>query len=66
MKNIGFRYNLFPSYPLVLKIIAPITPGIHPQQVKRKTITTAPQPLSKTANGGKIIHNKARPHPITK
>lgn len=36
-------------------ISAAITPGIHPHKVKIKTITTDPQPLSKTANGGNMI-----------
>jgi hypothetical protein len=36
---------------------AAITPGIQPTQVKIKTISIDPQPLSNTANGGKIIHN---------
>jgi hypothetical protein len=34
---------------------AAITPGTHPNKVKRKTITMEPQPLSITDNGGKII-----------
>jgi hypothetical protein len=37
--------------------MAAITPGIQPTQVKIKTISIDPQPLSNTANGGKIIHN---------
>ena len=37
---------------------APITPGIQPQSVNKKIIITEPQPLSITANGGKIIANK--------
>ena len=36
-------------------IKAPITPGIHAQRVKIKTITTLPQPLSMTAKGGNKI-----------
>ncbi len=36
-------------------IRAAITPGIHPNKVKIKTIITDPQPLSKTAKGGKTI-----------
>ena len=36
---------------------AAITPGIQPIQVNIKTISIEPQPLSNTANGGKIIHN---------
>jgi len=34
---------------------APITPGIQPARVKRKTISMDPHPLSNTAIGGKII-----------
>jgi hypothetical protein len=45
-------------YFLLLIIIkAAITPGIHPAQVNRKTISIDPQPLSITANGGKMMHN---------
>lgn len=36
---------------------AAIVPGTHPQIHKIKTITTDPQPLSNTDNGGKIIAN---------
>ena len=36
-------------------INAPITPGTHPRQVRRKTISTDPHPRSITASGGKII-----------
>jgi hypothetical protein len=36
---------------------AAITPGIHPANVSKTTISTEPHPLSKTANGGKIIDN---------
>ena len=39
-------------------IKAPITPGIQPKQVKINTIRTEPQPLSITANGGKIIESR--------
>jgi hypothetical protein len=35
---------------------AAITPGTHPQQVNKSTIKIEPQPLSRTAKGGKIIH----------
>ena len=35
---------------------AAITPGTHPQQVNKNTIKIEPQPLSRTAKGGKIIH----------
>lgn len=38
-------------------IKAAITPGTHPQSVRRNTITTDPHPRSTTANGGKIIAN---------
>ena len=41
-------------------IKAPITPGIHAQSVSRKTIKIEPQPLSITANGGKMIHKMTR------
>lgn len=45
-------------YFLLLIIIkAAITPGIQPAHVNSKTISIDPQPLSITANGGKIIHN---------
>ena len=37
---------------------APIIPGIQPQSVNKKIISTEPQPLSITASGGKIIANK--------
>ena len=36
---------------------AAIDPGTHPQQVNKNTIKIEPQPLSRTAKGGKIIHN---------
>ena len=40
----------------LFKIInAAITPGIHPQSHKIKTIKIDPQPLSKTAKGGHKI-----------
>ncbi len=32
-----------------------MTPGTHAHNVKINTINIEPQPLSKTANGGKII-----------
>ncbi len=41
-----------------------MTPGIHPKHVKMKTITIDPHPLSMTARGGKIIHNKTLKQPI--
>ncbi|EIJ38949.1 hypothetical protein JoomaDRAFT_1951 [Galbibacter orientalis DSM 19592] len=37
---------------------AAITPGIQPQRVNKKTITIEPQPLSRTAKGGKKIESK--------
>jgi len=52
-------------YFLLLKTIAAITPGIQPAQVKINVSNIAPHPLSSTANGGKIIHKIARPHPIS-
>ena len=51
---------------LLLNVIAARTPGNHPAQVKSVVITIAPQPQSKTASGGKIMHNSALPHPILK
>jgi hypothetical protein len=45
-------------------INAAITPGIQPKQVKMKTITIDPQPLSITAKGGKITHNRTLKQPI--
>jgi hypothetical protein len=39
---------------------AAITPGTQPQIHKIKTINIEPQPLSKTAKGGKNIDNKTR------
>ena len=38
-------------------ISAAITPGIHPQTVKIKTINTEPHPLSMTARGGNRIES---------
>jgi len=37
---------------------APITPGTHPAKVSRNTIMIDPQPLSKTAKGGRKMANK--------
>jgi hypothetical protein len=37
---------------------AAITPGTHPQKVKRSTIRKDPQPLPITDKGGKIIASK--------
>jgi len=42
------------------------TPGIHPKTVNNNTITIEPQPLSTTANGGHIIANNTRKHPMIK
>ena len=39
--------------PIINITKAPKTPGTHPQSVKNVTNKIAPQPLSKTANGGK-------------
>jgi hypothetical protein len=39
-------------------IKAAITPGIHPQRVKMKVITTLPHPLSMTARGGNKMASK--------
>jgi len=39
---------------------APITPGIQPQSARIKMISIEPQPLSSTANGGKIIQRITR------
>ena len=43
---------------------AAITPGTQPINVRINTINTDPQPLSRTANGGKIIHKITRPSDI--
>jgi hypothetical protein len=49
----------------LLRIIkAAITPGTHPQSVRRKTIIMEPQPLPITASGGKIIANKTLKQPM--
>jgi hypothetical protein len=45
---------------------AAIVPGTHPQSVKIKTIRIDPQPLSKTAKGGKRIDNTTRKILMTK
>ncbi len=39
---------------------AAITPGTQPQKVKSKTIRKEPQPLPKTAKGGKKMASNAR------
>src|SRR5690606_41630672 len=44
-------------------IRAPITPGTQPQRVRRKMISTEPQPLSTTARGGKRMHSRTRRRP---
>lgn len=36
-------------------ISAAITPGIHPTKVRMNTMSTEPQPLSRTASGGKMM-----------
>jgi hypothetical protein len=41
-------------------IKAPIIPGTHAQSVSKKTIIKDPQPLSKTASGGKKIAKISR------
>lgn len=41
-------------------INAAITPGTHPINVNMVVIMIDPQPLSITASGGKMIHNKTR------
>src|SRR5690554_5514159 len=55
--NFNFIIYLF---GLVRMMSAAITPGIHPTIVRRVTINKEPQPLSTTANGGKIIESNAR------
>ncbi|VXB20876.1 conserved hypothetical protein [Maribacter litoralis] len=39
---------------------AAITPGTQPQKVKSKTIRNDPQPLPKTAKGGKNMASNTR------
>jgi hypothetical protein len=51
---------------LLFIIKAAITPGIHPKQVKIKTITIDPHPLSITAKGGKIMQSITLKQPIIK
>lgn len=41
-------------------IKAAITPGTHPKKVRIRTISTDPQPLSRTAKGGKRIDKSTR------
>lgn len=45
-------------------MIAAIAPGIQPAHVKMQVNKIAPQPLSRTASGGKIMQNKALKNPI--
>jgi hypothetical protein len=45
---------------LLQMIKAPITPGTHAHSVRRNTIMIEPQPLSRTANGGKIMQRITR------
>ena len=44
---------------------AAITPGTHPAPVSRNTMRTEPQPLSMTANGGKMMASRTLPNDIT-
>lgn len=45
----------------MFKIIrAAITPGTHPKKVRIRTIKIDPQPLSRTAKGGRIMDNSTR------
>lgn len=43
-----------------------MTPGTHPANVSRSTISMEPHPLSKTDNGGKRIANITRNMDIDK
>jgi|SRR5665647_1752328 hypothetical protein len=45
-------------------INAPMTPGTHPQRVRRNTIRIDPQPLSMTARGGQIMQIITRKQPM--
>nr|CCG00532.1 conserved hypothetical protein [uncultured Flavobacteriia bacterium] len=54
-----YNYKQGVNYFLFTIIKAAIIPGIHPQIVSNPTIRTEPQPLSKTANGGKKIATSA-------
>ena len=47
-------------FGLLMIINAAITPGTHPHNVKIKTITKEPQPLSTTAKGGKKMERSTR------
>jgi len=48
----------------MLKTMAAITPGIQPQQVRMTTRRMAPQPLSRTASGGKMMQMIALKRPM--
>jgi hypothetical protein len=48
------------NYDELLMIRAAITPGTQPIRVNIVVMTIEPQPLSITANGGKMMHNKTR------
>ena len=43
---------------------AAITPGTQPHIVNIVVINMLPQPLSRTARGGKTMHNNTRKNPI--
>jgi len=45
-------------------ISAPMTPGTHPQRVRRNTIRIDPQPLSMTARGGQMMQIITRKQPM--
>ncbi len=51
-------------YLLLFMINAPITPGTQAHKVRRKTISTDPQPLSTTASGGKMMQSSTRRKPM--
>ncbi len=46
-------------------IRAAITPGIQPAMVSKRTISTEPHPLSKTAKGGKMMDRRTLKHDIS-
>lgn len=46
--------------------IAPMTPGIQAHRVRTVTSSIDPQPLSRTARGGKIRHKIARRQDIAR
>ena len=56
---LSVQHEKQPGYFLFM-MRAPMTPGTQAQRVSRKTIRIDPQPLSITARGGKMIHNKTR------